>query len=192
MDRSIDASGPRLITRFIVRLCYSARAPLHSIPIERTKVMPHKTKLTTGLSVEVIERKIYLIRGLKVMIDVDLAELYGVSTKRLNQQVTRNKKRFPEDFMFRLTKDEAESLRLQFATSSSGHGGRHYLPHAFTEQGVAMLSSVLNSEQAIEVNIAIMRAFVRLRQMLETNEELNRSRRHQRTFHARQVLQNCV
>ena len=96
--------------------------------------MPHKTKLTTtGLSVEVIERRIYLIRGLKVMIDVDLAELYGVPTKRLNERVSRNKKRFPEDFMFRLTKEEAESLRsqfatsnlrLQFATSSSGHGGR--------------------------------------------------------------------
>jgi len=119
------------------------------------------------------------------MIDFDLAELYGVTTKRLNQQVTRNKKRFPKDFMFRLTKKETESLklhlmnsnsnlRLQFATSSLGHGGRRYLPYAFTEQGVAMLSSVLNSEQAIEVNIAIMRAFVRLRQMLETNEELNR------------------
>ena len=119
------------------------------------------------------------------MIDFDLAELYGVTTKRLNQQVTRNKERFPEDFMFRLTKKETESLRshfvnsnpnlrLQFATSSLAHGGRRYLPYAFTEQGVAMLSSVLNSEQAIEVNIAIMRAFVRLRQMLETNEELNR------------------
>jgi hypothetical protein len=82
--------------------------------------------------------------------------------------------RFPEDFMFRLTKDEAENLRSQFAISSSGYGGRRYLPYAFTEQGVAMLSSVLNSDQAIEVNIAIMRAFVRLRQMLETNEELNR------------------
>jgi hypothetical protein len=117
------------------------------------------------------------------MIDLDLAELYGVSTRQMNQQVTRNKKRFPEDFMFRLTKEETESLRSQFAISnlrsqfvisSSGHGGRRHLPHAFTEQGVAMLSSVLNSEQAIEVNIAIMRAFVRLRQMLETNEELNR------------------
>lgn len=148
--------------------------------------MPHKTKLTTtSLSVEVIERRIYLIRGLKVMIDFDLAELYGVPTKRLNERVARNKKRFPEDFMFRLTKEEAESLRSQsvisnadlrsqIATSSSGHGGRRYLPLAFTEQGVAMLSSVLNSEQAIEVNIAIMRAFVRLRQMLETNEQLNR------------------
>ena len=108
------------------------------------------------------------------MIDVDLAELYGVTTSRLNEQVRRNRKRFPEDFMFRLTKDEAEILRSHFAISSMGHGGRRYLPHAFTEQGVAMLSSVLNSEQAIEVNIAIMRAFVRLRQMLETNEELNR------------------
>ena len=119
------------------------------------------------------------------MLDFDLAELYGVTTKRLNQQVTRNKKRFPNDFMFRLTKEETESLRshfvnsdpnlrLQIATSSLGHGGRRHLPYAFTEQGVAMLSTVLNSEQAIEVNIAIMRAFVRLRQMLDTNEELNR------------------
>ncbi len=109
----------------------------------------------------------------------------GVSTSRLNEQVTRNKNRFPEDFMFRLTKEEAESLRSQFAisnldlrsqiaTSNAGRGGRRYLPYAFTEQGVAMLSTVLNSEQAIEVNIAIIRTFVRLRQMLETNEELNR------------------
>lgn len=126
-----------------------------------------------------------MIRGQKVMIDFDLAELYGVPTKRLNERVSRSKKRFPEDFMFRLTKEEAEGLRSQFvisrsdlrsqfATSSTAHGGRRYLPRAFTEQGVAMLSSVLNSEQAIEVNIAIMRAFVRLRQILETNAELNR------------------
>src|SRR6201991_3821623 len=160
--------------------------------------MPHKKNLTAtslSASVQLIERRIYLIRGQKVMLDFDLAELYGVSTKQLNQQVRRNKKRFPEDFMFRLTKEEAESLRSQFvtsnterpqfvrenenlrsqiATSSSGKGGRRHLPYAFTEQGVAMLSGVLNSEQAIEVNIAIMRAFVRLRHMLETNEELNR------------------
>jgi hypothetical protein len=139
--------------------------------------MPHKKNLTTtslSVSVQLIERRIYLIRGQKVMIDFDLAELYEVPTKRLNQQVTRNKTRFPEDFMFPLTKEEAENLRSQFVISSSAHGGRRYLPRAFTEQGVAMLSSVLNSEQAIEVNIAIMRAFVRLRQMLETNEELNR------------------
>jgi len=108
------------------------------------------------------------------MLDFDLAELYGVTTSRLNQQVTRNRKRFPEDFMFRLTKKEGEFLRSQIATSNIGHGGRRNFPYAFTEQGVAMLSTVLNSEQAIEVNIAIMRAFVRLRQMLETNEELNR------------------
>ena len=108
------------------------------------------------------------------MIDEDLAELYGVPTKRLNQQVSRNRKRFPKDFMFQLTKVEAENLRLQFATSRSSHGGRRSLPYVFTEQGVAMLSSVLNSEQAIEVNIMIMRAFVKLRQILQTNEELNR------------------
>src|SRR5262245_13440949 len=150
--------------------------------------MPHNKKLTTNnlsISVELIERRIYLIRGQKVMIDFDLAELYGVTTSRLNEQVRRNRNRFPEDFMFRLKKVEAEALRSQFvisnvnlrsqiAISSSGHGGRRHLSYAFTEQGVAMLSSVLNSEQAIEVNIAIMRAFVRLRQMLETNEELNR------------------
>jgi hypothetical protein len=160
--------------------------------------MPHKknlTKTSLSVSVQLIERRIYLIRGQKVMIDADLAELYGVSTKRLNEAVSRNRKRFPEDFMFKLTKDETESLRSHFATSNTetaeigpktsilrsqfaisnvGRGGRRYFPYAFTEQGVAMLSSVLNSEQAIEVNIAIMRAFVRLRQMLETNEELNR------------------
>src|SRR6185503_18862712 len=138
--------------------------------------MPHKKKLTTkslSLSVQLIERRIYLIRGQKVMIDFDLAELYGVTTSRLNEQVTRNLKRFPNDFMFRLTTAEAESLRSHFAISNAGRGGRRYLPYAFTEQGVAMLSTVLNSEQAIEVNIAIMRAFVRLRQMLESNEELN-------------------
>ena len=115
-----------------------------------------------------------MIRGQKVMVDEDLAELYGVPTKRLNQQVSRNRKRFPDDFMFRLTKTEAEALRLQFATSKKGRGGRRSLPYVFTEQGVAMLSSVLNSERAIEVNIMIMPAFVKLRQLLETNEELNR------------------
>ena len=118
--------------------------------------VPHKKKLTTSslsISVQLIERKIYLIRGLKVMIDFDLAELYGVTTSRLNEQVTRNRKRFPEDFMFRLTKEEAESLRAhfaiskpnlrsQFAISRSGHSGRRSLPYAFTEQGVAMLSTV--------------------------------------------------
>ena len=108
------------------------------------------------------------------MIDEDLASLYEVPTYRLNEQVKRNRKRFPADFMFQLTKEEAESLRSQIAISKPARGGRRSLPYVFTEQGVAMLSSVLNSERAIEVNIAIMRAFVKLRQMLETNEELNR------------------
>src|ERR1051326_1511666 len=139
--------------------------------------MPHKKNLTTSslaVSVQIVERRIYLIRGHKVMIDVDLAELYGVPTRVLNQQVQRNRKRFPEDFMFQLNKKEAENLRSQFVISSSGHGGRRTLPYAFTEPGVAMLSSVLSSEHAIEVNILIMRAFIRLRQMLESNEDLNR------------------
>jgi hypothetical protein len=137
--------------------------------------VPHTKKLASlTVSVQLIERRIYLIRGLKVMIDVDLAELYGVPTHRLNERVKRNRKRFPEDFMFQLTKEEAENLRSQFAISSSGHGGRRSLPFVFTEQGVAMLSTVLNSDRAIEVNITIMRAFVKLRQLLESNEELNR------------------
>ena len=121
--------------------------------------MPHTKKLTTNdlaVSVQLIERRIYLIRGHKVVIDVDLAELYGVPTYRLNEQVKRNRKRFPEDFMFQLTKPEAEVLRLQFATSKPGRGGRRSLPYVFTEQGVAMLSTVLNSEQAIAVNITIL------------------------------------
>jgi hypothetical protein len=110
--------------------------------------------------VEVIERKILLIRSHKVMVDEHLAELYGVTTKRLNEQVKRNLKRFPPDFMFQFSEEETEILRSQFATSKARRGGRRYLPYAFTEQGVAMLSSVLNSEQAIEVNIQIIRAFV--------------------------------
>src|SRR3989337_836613 len=111
-----------------------------------------------------------MIRGQKVMLDVDLAAIYGVTTKRLNEQVRRNLRRFPSDFMFQLTSEEAESLRSQIATSK--RGGRRYLPYVFTEQGVAMLSSVLNSERAIEVNILIMRAFVKLREMLATHKDL--------------------
>ena len=121
-----------------------------------------------------IERAILLIRGQKVMLDSDLAELYGVTTKRLNEQVRRNRRRFPHDFMFQLTAEEAAALRSQFATSSASHGGRRYRPYVFTEQGVAMLSGVLNSNRAIEVNIAIMRAFVRLREILATHKELAR------------------
>ena len=118
---------------------------------------------------EEIENKILFIRGLKVLLDEGLANMYQVSTKRLNEQVKRNKRRFPEDFMFQLTSSECEILRSQFATSK---GGRRYLPYAFTEQGVAMLSGILNSKRAILVNIEIMRAFVRLRKVISQNKEL--------------------
>jgi hypothetical protein len=121
-----------------------------------------------------IENLIYLIRGHKVMLDSHLAELYGVSTKYLNQQVRRNVDRFPADFMFQLSPKESEVLRLQIATSKNGSGGRRYLPLVFTEQGVAMLSSVLNSPKAIQVNIQIMRTFVKLRQLMGTHADLAR------------------
>ena len=125
------------------------------------------------LPMEVIERKILLIRGQKVMLDSDLAELYGVETSNLNKAVKRNIDRFPEDFMLQLTKEEADSLRFQIGMSKTeGRGGRRYLPYAFTEQGVAMLSSVLNSKRAVQVNIAIMRVFVKLREMIASNKEL--------------------
>jgi len=124
---------------------------------------------------EHIEQNILLIRGHRVMLDTDLAILYGVPAKRLNEQVRRNKKRFPSDFMFQLTAEEVDRLRSQFATLKAGRGQhRKYRPYAFTEQGVAMLSSVLHSERAIQVNIAIMRAFVQLREMIGSNKGLAR------------------
>ena len=123
------------------------------------------------IPMERVENWILSIRGHRVMLDADLAELYGVPTKRLNEAVRRNAARFPEDFMFQLTADEAEILRSQFATSN-GRGGRRYIPYAFTELGVAMLSSVLNSERAVLVNIAIMRAFVRLREMAASHKDV--------------------
>jgi hypothetical protein len=122
---------------------------------------------------ERIERAILALRGHKVMLDADLAAMYGVETKVLVRAVKRNKERFPSDFMFQLSHDEFESLRFHFGTSSSW-GGRRYLPYAFTEQGVAMLSSVLRSRRAARVNIEIMRAFVRLRRMLQANADLAR------------------
>ena len=122
--------------------------------------------------IERIENQIYLIRGEKVMLDTDLAELYEVLTKNLNLAVRRNKERFPEDFMFQLTEEEAESLRLQIATSKIGRGGRRYLPYAFTELGVAMLSAVLNSQRAVQMSILIMRAFVRLRELIASHKDL--------------------
>jgi hypothetical protein len=124
------------------------------------------------IPVERIEKAILLIRGQKVMLDKDLAELYGVETGALNRAVKRNSQRFPEDFTFQITEEEAERLRCQTGISKRGRGGRRYLPYVFTEQGVAMLSSVLNSERAIQVNIAIMRVFVRLREIMATHKEL--------------------
>ncbi|MBI4712237.1 MAG: ORF6N domain-containing protein [Planctomycetes bacterium] len=120
--------------------------------------------------VEIIANKIVELRGKKVMLDKDLSGLYGVPTKVLLQAVKRNKKRFPDDFMFQLNNAEFQNLRSQIVTSS--WGGRRYLPFAFTEQGVAMLSSVLNSERAVLVNIQIMRAFVQLRGLIMTHKEL--------------------
>ncbi len=124
--------------------------------------------------VERIERRIYLIRGQKVMLDRDLAELYGVATKALKQAVKRNIRRFPADFMFELNKEEFDNWRSQFVTSNSDRLGLRWKPFAFTEQGVAMLSSVLNSERAIQVNIQIMCTFSKLRQLLATHVKLRR------------------
>jgi phage regulator Rha-like protein len=121
---------------------------------------------------EVVEKKILLIRGQKVMLDFHLAELYGAETKALKRAVKRNRDRFPEDFCFELSTAEIKNLRYHFGTSS--WGGRRYTPFAFTEQGVAMLSSVLNSKRAVQVNIEIMRAFVKLREILSTHKDLAR------------------
>jgi hypothetical protein len=125
-----------------------------------------------AIPIERITRAILLIRGHKVMLDQDLAYLYGVATKVLNQAVRRNKSRFPDDFMFQLTREEASFLRSQIVTLESRQ--IRYLPYAFTEQGVAMLSSVLRSERAVRVNIEIMRAFVQLRQILSSHADLAR------------------
>jgi hypothetical protein len=119
-----------------------------------------------------IGRRIHLIRSHRVMLDSDLAELYQVETKALNRAVQRNPTRFPEDFMFRLTPKEVAGLRCQSGTSSF-HGGRRYAPYVFTQEGVAMLSSVLHSSRAVQVNVAIMRAFVRLREVMATHKELS-------------------
>lgn len=121
---------------------------------------------------ETIESKIYVIRGRRVMLDSDLAELYGVATKVLNQAVKRNRSRFPEDFMYQLNREEIVTLRSQIVTSKKGRGGSQYRPFAFTELGVAMLSSVLNSEKAIKVNIQIMRTFVKLREVMSLHKDL--------------------
>ena len=129
---------------------------------------------TAIILAEQVGRRIHMVRGQNVMLDSDLAELYGVPTKSLNLAVKRNESRFPGDFMFQLTVEEAAALRFQSETSNDGRGGRRYAPYAFTEQGIAMLSSVLRSERAVQVNIAIMRAFVGLRGLLARDGDLAR------------------
>lgn len=121
----------------------------------------------------IIEKMIYVIRDQKVMLDSDLADLYEVKTKVLNQAIKRNIARFPQDFMFQLTSEECDSLRSQIVTSKKGKGGRRYLPYVFTENGVAMLSSVLSSEKAIQINVSIMRIFTRLRSFLLLEKDLS-------------------
>jgi len=138
-----------------------------------------------------VETLIRVIRGQKVMFDADLAALYGVETKQLNRAVKRNLSRFPEEFMFRLT--EEERLRCQIGTSKTGRGGRRYLPHAFTEHGVVMLSAVLNTERAVQMNIIIVKAFIRLREIIATNKDLaarieKLERGHDRTASVIEVL----
>ncbi|MGB0719906.1 MAG: ORF6N domain-containing protein [Bdellovibrionales bacterium] len=138
--------------------------------------MPETTDTASIVPIERIAASIYLMRGEKVMLDSDLAELYGVALKRLNEQVKRNIERFPEHFMFQLSQDEYDALRSQIATLEDGGPGKHrkYLPYVFTEQGVAMLSAVLRSKQAVQVSIAIMDTFVRLRRILSTHEDVLR------------------
>lgn len=134
-----------------------------------------KSPTSAMIPATAISQRIYFVRKTRVMLDADLAQLYGVTTKNLNKAVKRNASRFPADFMFQLKRSEMQFLRFQSGTSSrTNHGGRRYQPYAFTEHGVAMLSSVLHSDRAVQVNIAIMRAFLQLRAMLATHEDLRR------------------
>ena len=135
---------------------------------------PKKITQTAIIDDEQLTHLIYRMRGINVMLDSDLAKLYGVETRTLLQAVKRNSERFPDDFMFQLNVEEFELLRSQNVISKQGRGGRRYSPYVFTQEGVAMLSSVLRSSQAIQVNIEIMRAFVRLRQLIGSNEKLAR------------------
>ena len=164
--------------------------------------MPEDITLNPQLPVPpgLIDRRIYLIRGQKVMLDSDLAELYQVTTGNLNLAVRRNGSRFPPDFMFQLTKEEAESLLLQTARAKTGRGGRQTPPYAFSERGVAMLSSVLNSERAVQMNILIIRAFVKMRELLATHKDLARKidqleanqKQHSRTQQQHSIILEAV
>ncbi len=136
------------------------------------RYMSNIKSITPLVPQELIECRIFLIREKKVMSDSDLAELYGVTTKVLLQAVRRNIIRFPEDFMYHLTNKEVMCLRSQFVTSNSGRGGRRYAPYVFTEQGIAMLSSILHSKKAVLVNIQIMRTFIKLKEMVMNHKDL--------------------
>ena len=143
--------------------------------VGHTKTMSKKdpnSRELVSVPPELIQQGIYVVREQRVMLDADLASLYGVTTGNLNKAVSRNKERFPEDFMFRLNTKEFEVLRFQVGTSSSEWGGRRYPPYAFTENGVAMLSSVLRSKRAIRVNMQIMRTFTKLREVIASNKKL--------------------
>ncbi|MDO8956363.1 MAG: ORF6N domain-containing protein, partial [Deltaproteobacteria bacterium] len=128
--------------------------------------------IESPVPLERIQQAILLIRGKRVMLDADLARLYGVSTKRLNEQVKRNRDRFPGDFMFQLNPAEVKNLRSHFATSKRGRGGRRYAPYAFTEHGAIMLAAVLSTPRAMQVSVLVVRAFVRLREILTTHKAL--------------------
>jgi hypothetical protein len=140
--------------------------------------------------IDSVDSRIVFLRKRRVIVDRDLAEIYGVTVKRLNEQVKRNRERFPADFMFRLTREEHNVLRSQIATSKRGRGGRQYLPHAFTEHGAIMAATVLNSARSVQMSLFVVRAFVRLREMLATNRRLaakiaeleNRMNRHDDTI----------
>lgn len=139
---------------------------------KRQKAILLRMPKRRGTPVVAVESRILFLRHQRVILDVDLAELYGVTAKRLNQQVRRNQERFPSDFLFQLNSKEHEVLRLQIATSKKGRGGRRYRPYAFTEHGAIMAATVLNSERAVQMSVFVVRAFVRLREMLATNRRL--------------------
>src|ERR1700682_4962599 len=146
-------------------------SPAHKCRLEGILQM---NKAAISVPIERVEKAILMVRGEKVILDVDLAALYGVTTTRLNEQIKRNQDRFPGDFAFRLTKEEFTNLMSQFATSSPKHGGRRKLPLVFTEHGAIMAANVLNSKRAVQASVQIVRAFIRLRQILASNEELAR------------------
>jgi hypothetical protein len=184
--RSFGVSGP---CRPMMEIDLSRASPLQSVPMPNPPARP--TKAVTDP--RPVESLIHVIRGQKVMLDSDLAALYQVTTGNLNLAVRRNESRFPSDFMFQLSKAEADSLLLQTARAKAGRGGRRTPPFAFTELGVAMLSSVLNSERAVQMNMIIMRAFVRIREILTSNKDIaarieKLERGHERTASVIEIL----